>query len=171
VTIEAIGKDPVGRVVQDAWFDKDVVQCGYCQSGQIMTAVALLKATPHPTDRNIEESMGGTCAAAAPTCVFAKRSRAPRDTSAKGALMARAIQVDRVQGLTRRSFLRVSAAELEDSGFRSHSVLSGQQKTRRRPVSKGLISRCIRSTSRTDGGLFITVNRVELGQGVATALR
>ena len=51
--------DPVGRAVQNAWVEKDVVQCGYCQSGQIMSAVALLKATPKPTDTNIEESMGG----------------------------------------------------------------------------------------------------------------
>ena len=59
VTIEAMGQDPVGRVVQDAWVETDVVQCGYCQSGQIMCAVALLKHTPKPTDTNIEESMGG----------------------------------------------------------------------------------------------------------------
>ena len=59
VTIEGVGNDPVGRAVQNAWVEKDVVQCGYCQSGQIMTAVALLKATPNPTDTNIEESMGG----------------------------------------------------------------------------------------------------------------
>jgi len=59
VTIEGIGQDAVGRAVQDAWVEKDVVQCGYCQSGQIMSAVALLKATPKPTDTNIEESMGG----------------------------------------------------------------------------------------------------------------
>src|SRR5438094_93950 len=59
VTIEGIGTDAVGRVVQEAWVDKDVVQCGYCQSGQIMSAVALLKETPKPTDTNIEESMGG----------------------------------------------------------------------------------------------------------------
>ena len=59
VTIEAIGNDPVGRVVQNAWIETDVVQCGYCQSGQIMSAVALLKDTPKPTDTNIEESMGG----------------------------------------------------------------------------------------------------------------
>ena len=58
-TIEAYRADPVGRAVQDAWVEKDVVQCGYCQSGQIMSAVALLKATPKPTDQNIEESMGG----------------------------------------------------------------------------------------------------------------
>jgi len=59
ITIEGVAQDPVGRAVQDAWVDKDVVQCGYCQSGQIMSAVALLKATPKPTDTNIEESMGG----------------------------------------------------------------------------------------------------------------
>ena len=59
VTIEAMNDDPVGRVVQDAWVEQDVVQCGYCQSGQIMSAVALLKHTPKPTDTNIEESMGG----------------------------------------------------------------------------------------------------------------
>ena len=58
-TIEAMADDPVGRVVQDAWVSCDVVQCGYCQSGQIMSAVALLKAVPKPTDTNIEQSMGG----------------------------------------------------------------------------------------------------------------
>ncbi|HZN09715.1 MAG TPA: (2Fe-2S)-binding protein [Pyrinomonadaceae bacterium] len=59
VTIEGIGQDSIGRVVQAAWVDTDVVQCGYCQSGQIMAAVALLKHTPKPTDQNIDESMGG----------------------------------------------------------------------------------------------------------------
>jgi isoquinoline 1-oxidoreductase alpha subunit len=59
VTIEGIGQDSVGRVVQKAWVETDVVQCGYCQSGQIMSACALLKSTPRPTDQNIEESMGG----------------------------------------------------------------------------------------------------------------
>src|SRR5436190_9016005 len=59
ITIEGMANDSVGRVVQDEWVDKDVVQCGYCQSGQIMSAVALLKQTPKPTGANIEESMGG----------------------------------------------------------------------------------------------------------------
>ena len=59
LTIEAMADDPVGRVVQDVWVSEDVVQCGYCQSGQIMSAVALLKSTPKPTDKDIEESMGG----------------------------------------------------------------------------------------------------------------
>ena len=59
VTIEGIADDPVGRVVQDAWVSEDVVQCGYCQSGQIMSAVALLKGIRNPTDKDIEQSMGG----------------------------------------------------------------------------------------------------------------
>ena len=59
VTIEALEKDPVGRAVQEAWVEHDVVQCGYCQSGQVMTAAALLAANRHPTDEEIEASMGG----------------------------------------------------------------------------------------------------------------
>jgi isoquinoline 1-oxidoreductase subunit alpha len=60
VTIEAMSDDPIGRVVQQSWFDVDVVQCGYCQSGQIMNAVALLKMSRKPTDAEIEASMGGS---------------------------------------------------------------------------------------------------------------
>jgi isoquinoline 1-oxidoreductase subunit alpha len=59
MTIEGMATDPVGRRVQDAWVSTDVVQCGYCQSGQIMTAVALLKTVPKPTAAQIEQSMGG----------------------------------------------------------------------------------------------------------------
>jgi isoquinoline 1-oxidoreductase alpha subunit len=58
-TIEAIGDTPVGRKVQQAWLDLDVVQCGYCQSGQIMSAAALLADTPHPTDADINDAMSG----------------------------------------------------------------------------------------------------------------
>src|ERR671935_500043 len=57
VTIEAMAEDPVGRAVQDAWVSHDVVQCGYCQSGQIMSAVALLKANKRPTDADIDRAM------------------------------------------------------------------------------------------------------------------
>jgi isoquinoline 1-oxidoreductase subunit alpha len=58
-TIEAIGNDPVGAKVQDAWRKIDVVQCGYCQSGQIMSATALLHATPKPGDADIDNAMAG----------------------------------------------------------------------------------------------------------------
>jgi isoquinoline 1-oxidoreductase alpha subunit len=59
VTIEAMADDPVGKVVQDSWVSRDVVQCGYCQSGQIMSAVALLKSNRKPNHEEIEASMGG----------------------------------------------------------------------------------------------------------------
>ncbi|AVR96080.1 (2Fe-2S)-binding protein [Pseudoduganella armeniaca] len=59
VTIEAVGQDSVGAKVQDAWRQIDVVQCGYCQSGQIMAATALLRATPKPSDADIDNAMAG----------------------------------------------------------------------------------------------------------------
>jgi isoquinoline 1-oxidoreductase alpha subunit len=59
VTIEAVGRDPVGAKVQHAWLDREVVQCGYCQSGQIMSATALLQQTPKPTDADIDAAMSG----------------------------------------------------------------------------------------------------------------
>lgn len=58
-TIEAAGGDKVGRAVQEAWRKLDVVQCGYCQSGQIMGAVALLRANRKPTDADIDAAMAG----------------------------------------------------------------------------------------------------------------
>lgn len=59
VTIERIDQDPVGRRVQAAWRELDVVQCGYCQSGQVMSACALLRANPAPDDAAIEGAMAG----------------------------------------------------------------------------------------------------------------
>ncbi|MET0331826.1 MAG: (2Fe-2S)-binding protein [Dyella sp.] len=58
-TIEAIAQNPVGQKVQQAWLDIDVVQCGYCQSGQVMAATALLTRTPQPTDADIDAAMAG----------------------------------------------------------------------------------------------------------------
>jgi isoquinoline 1-oxidoreductase alpha subunit len=58
-TIEAIGATPAGKRIQQAWVAHDVPQCGYCQSGQIMSAAALLKSKPNPTDADIEEAMSG----------------------------------------------------------------------------------------------------------------
>jgi isoquinoline 1-oxidoreductase alpha subunit len=58
-TIETIGLTPQGAAVQKAWLALDVVQCGYCQSGQIMSAAALLKTTPKPTDEEIDSAMSG----------------------------------------------------------------------------------------------------------------
>jgi isoquinoline 1-oxidoreductase alpha subunit len=58
-TIEAIGATPAGAKVQRAWLDHEVIQCGYCQSGQIMSAAALLATTPAPDDADIDAAMAG----------------------------------------------------------------------------------------------------------------
>lgn len=58
-TIEAIDEDRVGKAVQEAWRQHDVVQCGYCQSGQIMSAVALLRDNADPSDDDIDSAMSG----------------------------------------------------------------------------------------------------------------
>jgi isoquinoline 1-oxidoreductase subunit alpha len=58
-TIEAIGDTPNGQRIQKAWLDIEVVQCGYCQSGQIMSATALLNRTPNPDDSDIDAAMAG----------------------------------------------------------------------------------------------------------------
>ena len=58
-TIEGIGATPAGKAVQDAWLNLEVVQCGFCQSGQIMTAVALIDGLPNPSDSEIDAGMTG----------------------------------------------------------------------------------------------------------------
>src|ERR1700738_2531691 len=58
-TVEAVGATPAGKKIQQAWIDLEVPQCGYCQSGQIMSATALLAAKPNPTDRDIDDAMSG----------------------------------------------------------------------------------------------------------------
>ena len=58
-TIEAIGATAAGAKIQKAWLDREVVQCGYCQSGQIMSASALLASNPHPTNSEVDDAMSG----------------------------------------------------------------------------------------------------------------
>ncbi|MBP2648883.1 MAG: (2Fe-2S)-binding protein [Gemmatimonadetes bacterium] len=87
-TIEAIGDTPAGQKVQRAWLDLDVVQCGYCQSGQIMSAAALLAANPHPTDGDIDNAMAGNiCRCGTYTRIRAaiRQAAGPAAVTAKGA--------------------------------------------------------------------------------------
>jgi isoquinoline 1-oxidoreductase subunit alpha len=58
-TIEAIGETPSGEKIQKAWLNVEVVQCGYCQSGQIMSAAALVESNPNPSDAEIDAAMSG----------------------------------------------------------------------------------------------------------------
>src|SRR5690242_8479337 len=80
-TIEAIGGTAVGKKVQAAWKELDVPQCGYCQSGQIMSATALLASNPHPTDAQIDAAMDGNIC----RCGTYPRIRAAIHKAAKGA--------------------------------------------------------------------------------------
>ena len=80
-TIEGIAESALGKKVQAAWIAEDVPQCGYCQSGQIMSAVALLRDKPKPTDADIDNAMSGNIC----RCGTYPRIRAAIHTAAKGA--------------------------------------------------------------------------------------
>ena len=77
-TIEAIGETPAGKKVQQAWLDLEVVQCGYCQSGQIMAAAALLAENRKPADSDIDAGMTNIC-----RCATYQRIRAGVHHAAK----------------------------------------------------------------------------------------
>ena len=93
-TIEAIGNTPSGQKVQQAWLDIDVVQCGYCQSGQIMAAAALLAHTPNPTDADIDAAMAGNLC----RCATYVRIRAAIKQAATGTPQATQTLVSAPQG-------------------------------------------------------------------------
>jgi isoquinoline 1-oxidoreductase alpha subunit len=78
VTIEGLSPDGLSHPVQKAWLEHEVPQCGYCQSGQIMAAAALLKSTPKPTDADIDAAMSNIC-----RCGTYQRVRAAIHTAAK----------------------------------------------------------------------------------------
>jgi isoquinoline 1-oxidoreductase alpha subunit len=80
-TIEAIGETPAGKQVQRAWLHLEVVQCGYCQSGQIMSASALVAKNAHPSDADIDAAMSGNIC----RCGTYPRIRAAIKQAAKGA--------------------------------------------------------------------------------------
>lgn len=84
VTIEAIDQDITGRKVQEAWLALNVAQCGYCQSGQVMSATALLKQNPNPSDADIDTAMSGNlCRCGTYTRIRAAIKQAANATGAK----------------------------------------------------------------------------------------
>jgi isoquinoline 1-oxidoreductase alpha subunit len=80
-TIEAVGATPAGKKVQEAWRALDVVQCGYCQSGQVMSATSLIGSNPNPSDADIDAAMDGNIC----RCGTYNRIRAAIKHAAKGA--------------------------------------------------------------------------------------
>ena len=83
-TIEAIGATPSGARIQKAWLDHEVVQCGYCQSGQIMSASALLASNPHPTDADIDDAMSGNICRCGTYVRIREAIKLAAQTNAKG---------------------------------------------------------------------------------------
>ncbi len=84
-TIENIDADPVGKAVQQAWVENNVAQCGYCQAGQIMSAVSLLKSTPSPSDDEIRTAMNANICRCGTYPRIHKAIRQAADTLVKGA--------------------------------------------------------------------------------------
>lgn len=80
-TIEALSETPVGKALQDAWLDIDVMQCGYCQSGQLMNASALLARNPKPTERQVAAAMNGNICRCA---CYGRINQAISDVAASG---------------------------------------------------------------------------------------
>jgi isoquinoline 1-oxidoreductase subunit alpha len=83
-TIEAIGATASGAKIQKAWLDREVVQCGYCQSGQIMSASALLASNRHPTDADIDEAMSGNICRCGTYVRIREAIKLAAQTNAKG---------------------------------------------------------------------------------------
>ena len=82
-TIEALAESPVGRALQQAWVDEDVMQCGYCQAGQLMNASALLARNPKPSSSQIDQAMAGNiCRCACYTRIHEAIARVARDGEA-----------------------------------------------------------------------------------------
>ena len=84
-TIESLSGHPVGKKVQKAWLDLDVMQCGYCQAGQMMAATALLTKTPKPTDADIDTAMTNICRCATYNRIRAAIKQAAGMPAVKGA--------------------------------------------------------------------------------------
>ena len=83
-TIEAVGATASGAKIQKAWLDHEVVQCGYCQSGQIMSASALLASNPHPTDTDIDDAMSGNICRCGTYVRIREAIKLAAQTNAKG---------------------------------------------------------------------------------------
>ena len=135
-TIEGVGATPAGAKVQKAWLDLEVIQCGYCQSGQIMSAAALLAATPNPDDSDIDAAMAGNIC----RCGTYVRIRA--------AIKQRGFRTSVVGGD------HDSSQTESPTGFRAAHLLTGGLAggfllAFHLPVARGRTSRCSRPTRPT----------------------
>ena len=174
-TIEAIGETPAGQRIQKAWVDLEVPQCGYCQSGQIMSAAALLAGTPHPSDADIDDAMSGNIC----RCGTYVRIREAIKQAAHPD--KEADHADRAIPSPPRRVLRRTIA-----GALAPRLPRGQRRRRRRIAAqpatcrprRGAPTRRPRTALRPtpivrighDGQVTVTVAQVEMGQGTYTSM-
>ena len=176
-TIEAIGATAAGAKIQKAWLDREVVQCGYCQSGQIMSASALLASNPHPTDADIDNAMSGNICRCGTYVRIRERSserRNPTDREADHDLRshrARTRQIRPAVGIRERNFpARLSATGAAAGG--------GLMLSLRLPFAGGeaeadgadpFMPNAFVRIDR-DGQVVLTMPYVEMGQGTYTSI-
>jgi isoquinoline 1-oxidoreductase alpha subunit len=137
-TIEAIGNDPVGAKVQDAWRQVDVVQCGYCQSGQIMSATALLQANAKPSDADIDNAMAGNI------CRCGTYGRIRKAIKIAAGIPSPAVAPAAQPARARKGNEERTHMETKDIGF-APRLHEGRRRGRRRPAVRLLAVRLQRN--------------------------
>ena len=166
-TIEGLARPGTLHAVQQAWLDEDVPQCGYCQAGQIMTAVDLLRRKPDPTEKDIAELTNLCRCGTYPRIRKAIRRAALERTEGRAPMSS-------VRPLSRRDFLRVSVSAAGGlavslaSAARRHGGRGGdgaEAPARREPAARGAFVRI-----EPDGRIVIGARGCEIGQGVRTSL-
>ena len=164
-TIEGIGATEAGRKIQKAWLDLEVVQCGYCQSGQIMSAAALLARTPDPKDSDIDAAMAGNICRCGTYVRIRAAIKASRPVGLKETRPM--TQISSAPKLTRRTMLKATAAAgggliLSLSIPRLNAALAAEPDADFAPNAFVRID--------PDGKVTFTIPQVEMGQGIYTAL-
>ena len=169
-TIEGIANDKVGQAVQAAWVAHDVAQCGYCQSGQVMSAVALLKGNKKPVTRRSTKPWPAISAAVAPITASAPPSMRPRPNSPEDAAMLNPQRIDHLvsgrAGLSRRAFVTTTVGGAVGlallPGMAGAQAPKGGSKPTEQPLAFVSIA--------PDGTTTILCNRMDMGQGIETGL-
>ena len=166
-TIEGIGATPAGKAVQKAWLDLEVVQCGYCQSGQIMSAAAIIEMIPSRPIPTSIRACPATSAAAVRTCASVRRSsRRPSPPPASEARHAADAKTSETPALSRRRFLQASAA------FGGGLMIGWVEVAEAEPGSAPVVDFAPNAFIKIDrdGKVTVISPMIEMGQGTYTSL-